>query len=64
MALFIYLIYTNLLSIARVWVERGIVADDVGMWWVHAIVALPGLLMLAREAGWFVRAPAVQALPA
>jgi lipopolysaccharide export system permease protein len=64
MALFIYLIYTNLLSIARVWVERGIVADDVGMWWVHAIVALTGLLMLAREAGWFVRAPAVQALPA
>jgi hypothetical protein len=47
-----------------VWVERGIVADDVGMWWVHAIVALTGLLMLAREAGWFVRAPAVQALPA
>jgi lipopolysaccharide export system permease protein len=64
MALFIYLIYTNVLSIARVWVERGIVTDDVGMWWVHAIVALTGLLMLAREAGWFVRAPAVQPLPA
>lgn len=64
MALFIYLIYTNLLSIARVWVERGIVDDDVGMWWVHATVALGGLWMLAREGGWFVRAPAVQPVAA
>ena len=64
MALFIYLIYTNLLSIARVWVERGVVSDTVGMWWVHAIVALLGLLLLARDGGWFVRAPSVRALPA
>ncbi len=64
MALFIYLIYTNLLSIARVWVERGVVSDSVGMWWVHAIVALLGLLLLARDGGWFVRAPTVRALPA
>ena len=48
MALFIYLIYTNLLSIVRVWVERGIVDDDVGMWWVHAIVALLGLCGCCR----------------
>jgi lipopolysaccharide export system permease protein len=64
MALFIYLIYTNLLSIARVWVERGIVSDDVGMWWVHALVALLALWMLAREGGWLVRAPVVQPVPA
>jgi lipopolysaccharide export system permease protein len=63
-ALFVYLIYTNLLSIARVWVERGVVTDDVGMWWVHAIVALLGLWMLAREGGWFVRARPVRPLPA
>ncbi len=64
MALFIYLIYTNLLSIARVWVERGIVGDDVGMWWVHALVALLALWMLAREGGWLVRAPVVQPVSA
>ena len=63
-ALFVYLIYTNLLSIGRVWVERGIVTDDVGMWWVHAVVALLGLLMLARDSGWLVRARLTQALPA
>lgn len=64
MALFIYLIYTNLLSIARVWVERGIVNDTVGMWWVHAIAALLGLWLLSREGGWFVRARAVRPVPA
>jgi len=63
-ALFVYLIYTNLISIGRFWVERGIVGDDVGIWWVHAVVSLLGVLMLARESGWFVRAPAAQASPA
>jgi lipopolysaccharide export system permease protein len=64
MALFIYLIYTGWLSIGRVWVERGVVADDAGMWWVHAIVALLGLWLLAREGGWFVRARTVRPVPA
>jgi lipopolysaccharide export system permease protein len=63
-ALFVYLIYTNLLSIGRVWVERGIVTDGVGMWWVHAVVALLGLLLLSREGGWFTRAPLVRPVPA
>jgi len=59
-ALFIYLIYTNLLSIGRVWVESGVVSDAVGLWWVHALVALVALWMLARESGWFVNARPVE----
>ena len=64
MALFVYVIYFNLLSIAHVWVERGITPDAVGMWWVHAVVGLFGLMMVARESGWFVRAPLVEPRPA
>lgn len=64
MALFIYMIYTNLLSIGRVWIERGVVDERVGLWWVHAIVLLVVLLLLARDGGWFVRAPALQPRPA
>ena len=60
MALFVYLIYANLLSLARVWVERGIISDAIGMWWVHVVVGLLGLLMFAREGGWFVRARRVE----
>jgi lipopolysaccharide export system permease protein len=64
MALFIYLIYTNLLSIGRVWVERGVVSDEVGLWWVHAVVGLLTLWMFAREGGWFARAQPVPAVTA
>jgi lipopolysaccharide export system permease protein len=59
-ALFIYVIYVNSLSIARLWVERGVTTDAVGMWWVHAVVVLFGLFMLARESGWLVRSPRVE----
>jgi lipopolysaccharide export system permease protein len=59
-ALFIYVIYVELLSISRLWVERGVISDDVGMWWVHAVVMLLGLFMLARESGWFVRPTSVE----
>jgi lipopolysaccharide export system permease protein len=64
MALFIYLIYTNLLSIGRVWVERGVVDDAIGIWWVHAVVGLLALWMLAREGGWFRRPRVVRAATA
>jgi lipopolysaccharide export system permease protein len=64
MALFIYLIYFHSLSIAKVWMERGVVDDGVGMWWVHAIGGLVGLLLLAREGGWLARARPVRTVPA
>lgn len=63
-ALFIYLIYTNLLSIGRVWVERGVISDAVGLWWVHALVGFIALCMFAREGGWFTRGRVVQPVPA
>jgi lipopolysaccharide export system permease protein len=63
-ALFVYLIYTNLLSIGRFWIERGVVNEAAGMWWVHAVVGLLGLLLLARESGWFVRARVAEPSPA
>jgi lipopolysaccharide export system permease protein len=62
MALLIYFIYTNLLSIGRIWLERGVVEDSVGLWWVHGLVALIALFMLARAGGWFVRAPVLGAM--
>ena len=53
--LLIYITYANLLSIARVWVEREQVPEWLGMWWVHAALGLFGLILLARESGWFAR---------
>src|SRR5690606_23080080 len=57
--LLIYIIYANMLSIARVWLERGLAPEWLGLWWVHALAALIAFLLLAKEAGWFVSAPRV-----
>jgi lipopolysaccharide export system permease protein len=60
--LLIYIVYANMMSIASVWVQRGVVSEWLGMWWVHGSVALLGLLLLARESGVLVlrRAPKVK----
>lgn len=36
----IYLIYNNLLNVAKKWVERGDVVPIIGVWWVHIILLL------------------------
>ncbi|HVY63297.1 MAG TPA: LPS export ABC transporter permease LptF [Gammaproteobacteria bacterium] len=56
--LLIYIVYANMMSIASAWVQRGVVSEWVGMWWVHGVVAAFALLMLARESGWLTLRPA------
>jgi lipopolysaccharide export system permease protein len=60
--LLIYVVYADMTSIAGVWVERGLVAEWLGMWWVHGVVLVLALLMLMRESGWLAsrRAPRAQ----
>ncbi len=59
LGLLLYIIYANMLSIARVWLERGVVPEWIGLWWVHGIAALVALGLLARDGGWFISAPKV-----
>lgn len=42
-AILVYIVYIQLLIVARHWVEQGTVSIVIGMWWVHAVVLL-GLL--------------------
>ncbi len=37
-SILIYVIYINLLFVARRWLEQGKVPVGVGMWWVHALM--------------------------
>jgi lipopolysaccharide export system permease protein len=39
-AILIYIIYFNLLYIARHWVDIGSVPVTIGMWWVHGVMLL------------------------
>jgi lipopolysaccharide export system permease protein len=60
-AMLIYIVYVNLLFMARNWVEQETVPIFIGMWWVHGLlfcVALTLLLMqqnyMRRPWQWFI----------
>ncbi len=48
-AILIYFVYSNLVSAAEVWIERGRIPPQVGAWWVHALVVVAGLVLLHRQ---------------
>lgn len=52
MAILIYFVYSNLLSAAKVWVARGVLPPEVGLWWVHALLILLAVFVLTRRAMW------------
>ena len=54
-----YIVYANVLSIARVWLERGVTPEWLGLWWVHAAAAAFALLLLVRQSGVFARSHVV-----
>lgn len=39
-AIIIYMIYINLMFVARHWVERSVLPVTLGMWWVHGIAII------------------------
>jgi lipopolysaccharide export system permease protein len=48
-AIIVYLAYSNLLSAAKVWLEKGTLPPQVGVWWVHLGALALGLGLLFRE---------------
>ncbi len=50
-AVLVYIIYINLLFIARRWVEQGVVPVYVGMWWVHLLMLLLIVIVAILRSG-------------
>ncbi len=48
-AIVLYIIYANLLFLGREWVDSGIVPPWLGMWWIHLLFILIGLVLLQRQ---------------
>jgi lipopolysaccharide export system permease protein len=49
-AILVYIIYSNVLGVARVWVERQIgPGTSVGLWWVPAIGVAVAIVLLWRQ---------------
>lgn len=64
-AIIIFVLYSNLLNIAKTWMEDGTMPAAIGLWWVHGIMGLLTLGLLLQEAGvlssWRVRSEARRA---
>jgi lipopolysaccharide export system permease protein len=49
--LLVFIIYFNLLSAGKAWLEQGTVGQGLGLWWVHALMLTIALGMLAFQNG-------------
>lgn len=49
--LLVFIIYFNLLSAGKAWLEQDIVPSVVGLWWVHGLMLFSALLLLALQNG-------------
>jgi lipopolysaccharide export system permease protein len=54
--LLVFIIYLNMLSASKAWIEQGVVSPFLGLWWVHAAVLGLALAMLAVQNGVHKRA--------
>lgn len=50
-----YMVYSNLLSVGRAWLENGKVDPWLGMWWVHAVMGLLIFLYWLYSMRWVLR---------
>lgn len=51
-AILVYVIYSNMLGIARSWVEREVIPASLGLWWVHGQMLLVVLVLLWPQPLW------------
>jgi lipopolysaccharide export system permease protein len=45
-AVLIYFVYSTILSAAKVWIARGTVPEQLGLWWVHIVVIAISMLYI------------------
>jgi len=49
--LLVFIIYFNLLSAGKTWLQQGQVPPMVGLWWAHGVMLVAGLGLLALQNG-------------
>ena len=53
--LLVFIIYLNMLSAAKAWIEQATLSPALGLWWVHGCVLLFTLALLAVQYRWHRR---------
>lgn len=51
-AILVYVLYSNLLGVAQIWVEREQLSPWLGLWWVHAAVVVGFVLLVVKHYGF------------
>ena len=54
-AVMVYLIYSNLLGVGKIWIEQEAVPAVIGLWWVHLLFVGFGAVLLMLQNRWFGR---------
>jgi len=53
--LLVFIIYLNMLSAAKAWIEQATISPTLGLWWVHGCVLLFAVGLLAFQNSWHRR---------
>lgn len=53
--LLVFIIYFNMLSAGKAWLEQGSVPPALGLWWAHALMLVLAIGLLAVQNGWLRR---------
>ncbi len=53
--LLVFIIYLNMMSAAKAWIEQSTISPALGIWWVHGCVLLFALSLLAVQNGYHRR---------
>ena len=58
----VYFVYTNVITAGQTWITNGRTPTSLGLWWVHAAIAIVALLVYASPRWWRRRRSRVAAL--
>jgi len=53
--LLVFIIYLNLLTASKAWIEQGTLTPSLGLWWVHGAALLFALSLLGLQNMWHLR---------
>jgi len=53
--LLVFIIYLNMLSAAKAWIEQSTISPALGLWWVHTVMLLFAVVLLAVQNGYHRR---------
>lgn len=51
LGILVYIIYSNLLGVAKTWVEKGKIDALIGIWWVHLLLVIMIALLMVQHSG-------------